>query len=305
MLPASDCQVCEATRRQPLTREQFMIESEKRGWILPLLSLLFLVSVGVLAQSQQGNSQNLPAGTAAYEKFRAWIGRQPREVQQAPDLLDRYRAKLIADGEPPAAVEEQLRVIQEQGRRLEVERWNRILTAENPTFNTKPNAFLVQMTKGLSPGKALDVGMGQGRNAIFLAQQGWDVTGFDPAEKAVAAANAEAARQKLKLTTFIVGSEEFDFGKDRWDLIVLSYVSLRDLEQAIFNSLKPGGRVIVEGFHRDATKGRSIGGGVVFDTNELLTLFGKFRILHYEDANGVGDFGGPQEIRLVRLCAQK
>jgi SAM-dependent methyltransferase len=282
-----------------------MIEGKKRSRVILLLSLLSFLSISAFTQPQQSNSQNLPAGTAAYEKFRAWIGRQPREVQQAPDLLDRYRAKLIADGESPAAAEDQLRVIQEQGRRLEVERWNRILTAENPTFNTKPNAFLVQMTKGISPGKALDVGMGQGRNAIFLAQQGWEVTGFDPAEKAVAAANAEAARQKLKLTTFIVGSEEFDFGKDRWDLIVLSYVSLWGLEPAIFDSLKPGGRVLVEGFHRDATKGRSIGGGVVFDTNELLTLFSKFRILHYEDVTGVGDFGGPQEIRLVRLCAQK
>ncbi|MCI0666208.1 MAG: class I SAM-dependent methyltransferase [Acidobacteria bacterium] len=220
-------------------------------------------------------------------------------------MLDRYRAKLISDGESPAAVEEQIRVIQEQGKRLEIERWNRILTAENPSFNTQPNEFLVRMTKGIPPGKALDVGMGQGRNAIFLAQQRWEVTGFDPAEKAVAAAEAEAARLKLKLTTLTVGSEEFDFGKERWDLIVLSYVSMRDLVPKLFDSLKPGGRVIVEGFHRDATKDRSIGGGVVFETNELLTLFVKYRVLHYEDVSGSGDFGGQQETRLVRLCAQK
>jgi len=55
--------------------------------------------------------------------------------------------------------------------------------------------------------------MGQGRNALYLAQQGWEVTGFDPAEKAVAAANAEAGRLGLKLTTLTVGDEELDFGK--------------------------------------------------------------------------------------------
>jgi hypothetical protein len=47
-----------------------------------------------------------------------------------------------------------------------------MLTAPTSTFNTQPNAFLVEMTRHLTPGKALDVGMGQGRNAIYLAQQG-------------------------------------------------------------------------------------------------------------------------------------
>ena len=269
-----------------------------------LLAFLLLGGVGILAQTPQAAPQGLPPDTAAYEKFRFWLGVQPREVQEAPDLLDRYRAKLLAEGETSTAIDEQIRVIREQSKRLEVERWNRILTSAKPTFNTKPNAFLVEMTRGIPAGKALDVGMGQGRNALYLAQQGWDVTGFDPAEKAVAAAKAEAARLGLKLTTFTVGSEEFDFGKDRWDLVVLSYVSLRHLVPRVFDSIKPGGRVVVEGFHRDATKTRSIGGGVVFDTNELLTLFNKFRILHYEDTQGVGDFG-LADTRLVQLCAQK
>jgi SAM-dependent methyltransferase len=266
--------------------------------------LFLLGGITPFAQAQQATQQKLPSDTAVYEKFRSWVGRQPREIQQAPDLLDRYRAKLLADGEQPAVVEEQLRIIREQGKRLEIERWNRILTSPTPAFNTKPNAYLVQMTNGVPPGKALDVGMGQGRNALYLAQQGWEVTGFDPAEKAVAAANAEARRQGLKLTTLTVGDEEFDFGKGQWDLVVLSYVSLRHLEQRVFDSLKPGGRVIVEGFHRDATKNGPIGGGVVFDTNELLTIFNKFRILHYEDVQGVGDFG-LRDTRLVRLCAGK
>jgi SAM-dependent methyltransferase len=270
-----------------------------------LLLVLFLFGgINPIAQAQQAPQQKLPSDSAVFEKFRSWVGRQPREIQQAPDLLDRYRAKLLDDGEQPAVVEEQLRIIREQGRRLEIERWNRILTSPTPVFNTKPNAYLVQMTKGVPPSKALDVGMGQGRNALYLAQQGWEVTGFDPAEKAVAAANAEAGRLGLKLTTLTVGDEEFDFGKDKWDLVVLSYVSLRHIGQRVFDSLKPGGRVIVEGFHRDATKNGPIGDGVVFDTNELLTIFNKFRILHYEDVQGVGDFG-LRDTRLVRLCAQK
>jgi 2-polyprenyl-3-methyl-5-hydroxy-6-metoxy-1,4-benzoquinol methylase len=52
-------------------------------------------------------------------------------------------------------------------------------------FSRKPNAFLVEMLRHRRPGTALDVGMGQGRNSIFLAQQGWEVTGFDPSDEGV------------------------------------------------------------------------------------------------------------------------
>lgn len=269
-----------------------------------LLLLAFLLLGGALAQAQQAGSPKLPPDAAAYEKFRSWAGLQPREVQRTPDLLERYRAELLAEGEPPTAVDEQLRIIREHGRRLKVDRWNRILTAPTPRFNTRPNAFLVELIKGIPPGQALDVGMGQGRNALYLAQQGWDVTGFDPADKAVAAAKAEAARLGLKLTTQAVSDEEFDFGKGRWDLVVLSYVGLRHLVPRVYDSLKPGGRIVIEGFHRDAAKTSPISGDVVFDTNELLTLFSRFRILRYEDVQSIGDFG-LRETRLVRLCAQK
>ena len=190
------------------------------------------------------------------------------------------------------------------GDRAEVERWNRILTAPKPGFNTKPNAFLVEMTKGLRPGRALDVGMGQGRNTIFLAQQGWDAVGFDPADRAVAAAQEQAARLGLKITTHVARAEDFDWGDAQWDLIVLSYVGAREYVANVLRALRPGGMVMIEGFHRDATKDHPIGGAVVFDTNELLKLYGALRVVRYEDSDGIGDFG-LEPLRVVRLFAQK
>lgn len=62
--------------------------------------------------------------------------------------------------------------------------------------------------------------------------------------------------------------------------------------------------VIIEAFHRDATRTASIGGGVVFDTNELLKLFERLRVIRYEDVEAPGDFG-KGTTRLVRPCAQK
>src|SRR3989337_4060642 len=57
------------------------------------------------------------------------------------------------------------------------ERWNKEFERGTPTLRTAPNKLLIEVTQGRKPGTALDLGMGQGRNAIHLAGQGWDVTG--------------------------------------------------------------------------------------------------------------------------------
>lgn len=119
--------------------------------------------------------------------------------------------------------------------------------------------------------------MGQGRNAIWLAQQGWTVTGFDPAEKAVALAAQNAAALNVKLRSEIKTFDEFDFGDQQWDLILLSYVGAR---------------------------GRSIGGAVVFDTGEIPSLFPLLRVVRYEEPMARSDFG-MEVVRLVRYCAER
>ena len=261
------------------------------------------------ARSQQGVDENekrianLPPAERAYERFRFWSTQLPPE-QRGQEPLKLYRAFLIKRGFSAADADDQISLIQKQGARAEVERWNRMLTSENPGFNTNPNDFLVEMARNRKPGTALDVGMGQGRNAIWLAQQGWDVTGFDPADKAVALAQKTAAGLGLRIHTEIKGEEEFDFGERRWDLILISYAGGRDLTDRIQRALRPGGVLIIEGFHRDATQGRSIGGAVVFETGELPKLFPGLRVVRYEEPVRKADFG-QQMVRVVRYCAER
>ena len=247
-----------------------------------------------------------PQETAIYEAFRAWITSQPKDVQDADDepVYRLYAAELRKHGKSEQEATSTIASLKSIGDRAEIERWNRILTSAQPRFNTSPNAFLVTVTKGVKPGRSLDVGMGQGRNTIYLAQQGWDSVGFDPADRAVAAAKEQAARLGVKITTHVARSEDFDWGSNAWDLIVLSYVGARDYVPKVVQSLRPGGMVVVEGFHRDATKTRPIGGAVVFDTNELLQLFSALRVVRYEDLDAVGDFG-QFDARVVRLAAVK
>ena len=129
-----------------------------------------------------------------YESFRAWIGSQPKDVQDAADdvVYQRYAAVLRTQGKSEQEATAAIASLKSIGDRAEIERWNRILTSPQPRFNTAPNAFLVAVTTGLKPGRSLDVGMGQGRNTIHLAQRGWESVGVDPADRAVAAAQEEA-----------------------------------------------------------------------------------------------------------------
>jgi SAM-dependent methyltransferase len=191
------------------------------------------------------------------------------------------------------------------GPAAEGDRWNYVFsTGAGTSFSLKPNALLADTVKGVKPGKALDVGMGEGRNAVHLARLGWDVTGMDPAEVGLAIARRSALEAKVRITTVLQTAEEFDWGEKRWDLIAVIYMNPRGLEKQIRASLKPGGLLVVEGFHKDATKGRKIGGGVVFDTDELKNLFPDFEDVRYEEPEAVGDFG-LEKSKLVRLVARK
>jgi SAM-dependent methyltransferase len=99
--------------------------------------------------------------------------------------------------------------------------WNKHFETSDPKFRTGPNEFLVEIASKLSPGQALDLGMGEGRNSIFLLQHGWGVTGVDFAAAGVAKATKRAASLGLKLNAILQDADQFDFGHNRWDLVCL------------------------------------------------------------------------------------
>ena len=188
----------------------------------------------------------------------------------------------------------------------EADYWNQALTSGSPAFNTGHNTFLASMIHNRPAGKALDAGMGQGRNAVYLAQQGWDVTGFDPAKEAVAYAMRKATVSKVEIEARASAAASFEWGEEQWDLIAALYVPLREFLPRMARSLKPGGIVVAEAAHSDRADADTFGEAVVFSGNELLRMFDGFRILHYEDTMAVSDYGiRTTPTRVVRLCAQR
>jgi SAM-dependent methyltransferase len=174
------------------------------------------------------------------------------------------------------------------------------------------NALLEEAVRTIKPGKALDVTMGQGRNAVFLALRGWDVTGFDVSEVALSRAGEAARRSGVSIYAVRSTSEAFDYGADRWDLLLLSYawapVSDPAFAARLKQSLRNGGLIVFEHFLHDGPESAPRATGAP-DPGELPKLFGGFDILRHEEVTGAPDWEPPlrgsEPRRLVRMIARK
>jgi 2-polyprenyl-3-methyl-5-hydroxy-6-metoxy-1,4-benzoquinol methylase len=184
--------------------------------------------------------------------------------------------------------------------------WND-LYAKRDGVEHQFNKFLAETVRGRKPGRALDIGMGQGRNSLFLAALGWDVTGFDISEVAVKQAQEQARKRRLKLTAQVGDVDKYDYGKARWDLVVGMYMHdlLTRNADKIVVSLKPGGMLVIEGIHRDVAKANLQGKAYGHRTNDLLRVFGKLRVKHYEDTMSTADWerSGGKPVPVVRMLA--
>ncbi len=128
--------------------------------------------------------------------------------------------------------------------------WNERYAAAEMVWSSEPNQFVVETCAGLRPGRALDLGAGEGRNAAWLAGQGWTVTAVDFAENAVSRITARAAMERLKITALVADATSYRPEADSLELGLLCYLQLplAQLRKAIANvaaGLVAGGRLVV------------------------------------------------------------
>jgi len=187
-------------------------------------------------------------------------------------------------------------------------KFNWIYTKGGQHFSHAPTAFLVECVKQTPSGDALDVAMGQGRNAIYLAQQGWKVTGFDVAEEGLKLAEAQAATLGLRITCVRANSNDFDYGDSCWDLIVFAYTGMEfydpELMSRVKKSIRPGGLVVVETFLEwfpESGKPRIPG---LPGPGELHRVFSDFEIVTDQETEATSEWF-TRKTRLIRFCARK
>lgn len=183
-------------------------------------------------------------------------------------------------------------------------RWDDVYAGKETKVPVNPSALVLETTANLKPGAALDVGMGNGRNAVYLARKGWKVTGIDASREAVKQARAEAARLGAPFDAQVAQFETIPVYLNRYDLILCMYVQDLATKNArkIMEMLKPGGLLIIEGHHADSA---ALAGQKGYATNQLLKVFGKLRILRYEDRLLQPEWGDSARTPVVRIVAQK
>lgn len=149
-----------------------------------------------------------------------------------------------------------------------------------------PLPFLVEHVAGVKKGRALDLAMGNGRNAIHLAKQGYEVDGIDLSETAVRRAVASARSLGLSINGIIADLDQFPLAPDRYDLICCFYYLARPLFQSMKRALRPGGKILYQSVTTDECRfNPNFPKEWCLAPNELLLAFRDLRILYYEESN--------------------
>jgi SAM-dependent methyltransferase len=135
------------------------------------------------------------------------------------------------------------------------EDWDRRYAQVENVWSANPNPFLVAEVAGLPPGRALDLACGEGQNAIWLATLGWDVTGVDYSEVAIAKARARAGRDGVDVEFLCADLLDYEPDRGVYDLVLLLYfhlppAELRTVLARASTALAGGGTLIVLGHDR-------------------------------------------------------
>lgn len=199
----------------------------------------------------------------------------------------------------------------------ELERWNGRFAAPGFVFGTAPNAFLASQAPRLKRGmSALCVADGEGRNSVWLASQGLEVTAFDFSPVAVAKAGAFARSSGVKVDCRISTVDGWNWDERPYDVVAGIFIQfVGPAERArmfagMARALKPGGLLILEGYGPKQLEYRTGGPKTLENlyTEELLReSFKDFEILHLASYDAEVDEGAGHKgmSALVDLVARR
>lgn len=180
-----------------------------------------------------------------------------------------------------------------KGAAVDAQGWDSRYAGQELVWSAGPNATVAEQTAGLAPGRALDLGAGEGRNAVWLAEQGWAVTAVDFSEVGLAKGRRLAERRSVRVdwvaadvTTYRPGA--VDGSGPVFDLVLLAYLQLPiavlgPVLATAAAALAPGGTLLVVGHDRANLTG-GVGGpqdpAVLHTADELTAALPGLRIEH-------------------------
>lgn len=129
--------------------------------------------------------------------------------------------------------------------------WNERYSEPEFVYGTEPNHFFAEQLDQLKPGKLILPADGEGRNAVYAAQKGWEVQAVDYSSSAREKALELAKEKGIEISYDLSDLAEYDFGSEIYDAAAFIYVHLprsiiKDVYANVIKSLKPGAKIMVE-----------------------------------------------------------
>lgn len=157
--------------------------------------------------------------------------------------------------------------------------WDVRFSEEEYVYGKEPNTFFKEQLLKKQAGKLLLPGEGEGRNAVFAALKGWEVTAFDSSKVGKEKAERLAVEQGVEISYHLASYESSSFEENSFDIIALVYTHTNNreaLHKKMLNYLKPGGILIIEGFSKEQIEYNTGGPGridMLYSTEEIDTDF--------------------------------
>lgn len=166
-----------------------------------------------------------------------------------------------------------------------------------------PHRLLISLVEKLKPGKALDLACGAGRHAVFLAENGFQVTAVDNSAAGINIAKGRAAEKAVEIDFLLADLEagEFTIAENAFDLICDFYYLQRDLFGAMKKGVRAGG-MIVAAIHIYGTGEPE--GRFLLREGELKEFFEGFEILHYHETPTTDTDAGEHRRRTAEIVAR-
>lgn len=167
-------------------------------------------------------------------------------------------------------------------------RWDKLFNTHSYVFGKEPALFLRKNAHFLQGGRALDLAMGEGRNAVFLAQKGLTVEGVDISEVALRKAKRLAREHRVAMTPILADLNSYSIKPDTYNVILNFDYLQRSLIAQIKRGLKKKGIIVYENYTEDQLlhpKSQSIRRDHLLKRGELKELFKDFEILVYQETS--------------------
>ncbi len=176
------------------------------------------------------------------------------------------------------------------------EKWNERYANEAYAYGEQANEYLKQCLIQFPPGKVLFPAEGEGRNAVFAAQMGWEVSAFDISEEGQKKAMKLAEKKNVSINYQVGDFKNMNFQKGEFDAIALIYAHFpaavkSAIHKDLAEYLKVGGLIIFEAFGKNNLELKkqdpAIGGpddiDMLFSMNELIADFPNFQIIQLQE----------------------